>query len=45
MAEMMSAIRIKDGAAVRVAKVSSIRWVDIDSKEEYILHIDIELLY
>lgn len=45
MKELMNAIRIKDGAAVTVRKLSKIKWTDTVTDEIYFLHIDIELLY
>lgn len=45
MGETMTAVRIKDGAAVVVTRMSGIQWVDAATGEVYYLHIDIELLY
>lgn len=45
MGETMTAVRIKDGAAVLVTRLSEIQWIDAAFGEIYYLHIDIELLY
>lgn len=45
MDEIMEALRIKDNKSVKVKRISKIQWVDIETNETYLLHIDIELLY
>ena len=41
----MSAIRNIDNEVVKVKKKKKNIWTDIDTKQKYILHEDIELLY
>lgn len=45
MEEIMDALRIKDNKSVKVKRMSKIQWIDIETNEIYLLHIDIELLY
>lgn len=45
MDEIMEALRIKDNKSVKVKKLNKIQWIDIETNETYLLHIDIELLY
>ena len=41
----MNAIRIKDNMQVEVIRKTKNIWKDVNTKENYILHEDIELLY
>lgn len=45
MEEIMDALRIKDNKSVKVKRMSKIQWIDMETNEIYLLHIDIELLY
>lgn len=45
MEEIMNALRLKDNKSVKVKRISNIQWVDMETNETYLLHIDIELLY
>lgn len=45
MEETMNALRLKDNKAIKVKKISKFQWVDTETNEMYLLHIDIELLY
>lgn len=41
----MSAIRNVDNEIVQVKRQKKLIWIDVDTKQQYILHEDIELLY
>lgn len=43
--EVMKALRNTDNTVVTVIKNEDEQWVDTDTKNIYILHEDIELLY
>lgn len=43
--EIVSAIRLKDNKVIKVYRISSIYWKDIETEDILLLHIDIEILY
>ena len=45
MEEVMNAIRTLDNEIVQVQRQKKLIWIDVDTKQLYILHEDIELLY